>query len=77
LVKAEEEYRALGSIKWNTIKKYFGSMNWFLFVNYVLFTFVVYFVRITLDFWLRSEVDPTEGGSRFFDFINRFFDYDF
>jgi hypothetical protein len=52
-------------------------MNWFLFVNFVLFTFVVYFVRISIDFWLRAEVDPTEGGSGFFDFINRLFDYDF
>ena len=58
LVKAEEEYKALGSIKLKTLKGYFGSMNWFLFTNFVVWTFIVYFSRVMVDFWLKSIVDP-------------------
>jgi hypothetical protein len=51
-------------------------MGWFNLVNFVVWSFGFYGVRVTVDFWLRSEVDPSED-NHFFDSLNKMFNYNF
>ncbi len=73
-MKANQEYRDIGNLNSDTLKLYFSSMSWFLFINFLFWTVVMVVSKSLIDFWLKGQAP---GSNSHLHFLDRWFDYNF